>query len=74
MGIAVLQEGRLATFHKSRFQAAKRSDMCSAMLQQVRFIDDAQESRFQAANRSEKCSAVMKGLPFGDNQESCFEA
>ena len=43
------QTGRLATSQKSRFQAAKRSDMCSAMLQKVRF-SDSQETRFMLRN------------------------
>ena len=65
MGIAVLQEGRLATFHKSRFQAAKRSDMCSAMLQQVRFIDD-QDLCFQCSKSLDMGSDDMKGFQFSD--------
>ena len=44
------QRGRFATSQKSRFQAAKCSNMSSAILQEVRFAD-VQESRFQASKR-----------------------
>ena len=44
------QRGRLATSQKSRFQAAKISNMSSAILQKDRFAD-VQESRFQASKR-----------------------
>ena len=53
------QRGRLATYHKSRFQAAKRSNMSSAILQKVRFAD-VQESRFQAFKCSSMGSAVQQ--------------
>ena len=50
--------GRLATSQKSRFQAAKCSNMSSAILQKVRFAD-VQESRFQAVKRSNMSNAVL---------------
>ena len=50
-------------------QAAKRSDMSSAILQQGRFAD-VQESRFQFAKRSEMGSAVPEGGWFPAAQES----
>ena len=58
---------------ESRFQAAKRSEMCSAFMQGFWFAD-AQESRVQFAKRSDMGIAVMKVLRFADVQESCFEA
>ena len=72
MVIAVLQEDRLATLQKSRFQAAKRSDTCSAMLQQVRFTD-VQELRVQDSKRPYIGSAVLLGVRFADVQELCFQ-
>ncbi len=52
--------GRLATSQKSRFQAAKRSSIRSAILQEGRFAD-VQESRFQAVKRSNMSNAVLLG-------------
>ena len=57
MGNAVQQDGRLATFQESCFQAAKRSDMNSIILEGGRF-SDAQDFRFQTADRSDMFSAV----------------
>ena len=48
MSSSILQESRLADVQESRFQAAKRSNMCSSIQQEDRFAD-AQESRFHAA-------------------------
>ena len=44
------QRGRKATSQKWRFQAAKCSNMSSAIVQEVRFAD-VQESRFQGSKR-----------------------
>ena len=58
---------------ESRFQAANRSEICSAVSQGCWFVD-AQEMRIQVAKRSDMGNAVMKGLRFADTQELCFEA
>ena len=47
MGSAMMQDGRFADAQKSRFQAAKRSNMSSSILQEIRFAD-IHELRFQA--------------------------
>ena len=49
MGSAIQQWGWLATSQKSRFQAAKRSNMSSAIQQEDR-SPDAQESRIRLRN------------------------
>ena len=54
------QSGRLATSQKSRFQAAKRSNMSCTIQQEDRFAD-AQESRFHAAKRSNMSNGVLVG-------------
>ncbi len=54
MSSAIQLEVRFADAQESRFQAAKRSNMSSANLQQDRFVD-VQESRFQCAKRSNMC-------------------
>ena len=48
----------LATSQKSRFQAAKRSNMSSAILKEGQFAD-VQESCFQGAKRSNMGSALQ---------------
>ena len=48
MGNAFRQGVRLANTRESHFQAAKRSDISSAILQEGRFAD-AEESRIQGA-------------------------
>ena len=67
------QIGRLATSQKSRFQAAKCSNMSSAILQVVRFAD-VQESRFQAAKCSNMRIAILQDVRFAGIQESRFQA
>ena len=63
----------LSDYQEWRFQAAKRSDMISAIMQEGRFADP-QRLRFQAANRSEIGTAILQGGRFSDAQESCFYA
>ena len=65
--------GRLATSQKSRFQAAKLSNMGSA-LQQFGIFPDSQKSRFKAKKRLHMCSAILEEGRFADTQESRFQA
>ena len=65
------QIGRLTTSQKSFFQAAKSSNISSAILQEVRF-DDVQESRFQGAKCSNMGSALQQLGWFSDFHESLF--
>ena len=59
MSSAFLLQDRFADSRESRFQAAKRSNMSSAiMLQDVRFAD-VQESRFRCAKRSSMDCALQ---------------
>ncbi len=67
------QRGRLATSQKSCFQAAKCSNMSSAILQEDRFAD-VQESRFQASKRWDMGSAKLHDCRFADAQKSRFQA
>ena len=67
MGRAVQQWVWIADSQESRFQAAIRSEMCSAFPQGSWFVD-AHESRIQMAKRSDLLIAVMKGLRFADTQ------
>ena len=73
MGSAVQQWGWFADAQESRFQAAKISEMCSAVMKGLRFAD-TQESCFEAWKRSHiVCSALLCGR-FDYSQESRFQA
>ncbi len=54
------------------FQAAKRSNKGSTIVQDGRF-PDAPESRFQASKRSNIGSAELLGRRSADVQEFCFQ-
>ena len=73
MGCAELQVCLFADCREWRFQAAKRSYMSSAILQDGR-LADPQRLRFQAAKHSDMGSAVQQGGRFSDTQELRFQA
>ena len=58
MDFAELQRGLFADCQVWHFQAAKRSDMSSTIMQEGRFAD-AQESRFQTRN-VQKCANLFR--------------
>ena len=62
----MLQDGRFADAQKSRFQAAKRSNMSSTIQQEDRFAD-TQESCFHAAKRSNMSNSVLLGCRLPDS-------
>ena len=61
MGIAVLQRGSISYFTEIAFQSVKRTDMCSEMLQQVRFTDD-HELRLECSKNFDMYSDYMKRI------------
>ena len=63
MGFSSLLCGRFADSQESRFQASKRSNMCSAVLVDDRSAD-IQEFCFQAAKRSDMNCVEMQWGPF----------
>ena len=58
---------------ESRFQSAKRSEMCSSVMKGLRFADN-QESCFKAWKRSHMGSSALLCGRFADSEESRFEA
>ena len=64
---------RVAISQKPCFRGAKRSNMSSTIIQDVRFAD-VQESRFQGEKRSNMGSALQQLSWFADSQESRFYA
>ena len=63
----MMQKDRFAGGQETRFHPAKSSQMCIAVPQMGRFVDD-QESRTQFERRSDMGIAVTKGLHFGDTK------
>ncbi len=64
--------GRFADIQESRFQASKRSNKCSALLEGSRFAD-IHEFSFQAAKRSDMDCFELQGRLFADRQEWHFQ-
>ena len=72
MGCSALLYGRFADYQESRFQASKRSNMCSADLEVGRFAD-IYEVCFQASKHSEMDCVEVQGGLFVDSQGWHFQ-
>ena len=72
MGCSALLCGRFDDSQESRFQASKRSNVCSVVLESVRCVN-IHEFYFQAAKRSDMvCVEQQRGL-FADCHELHFQ-
>ena len=73
MSCSALLCGRFADSQESRFQASKRSNMSSAVLEGVHSAD-IHEFCIQATKRSDMDCVELQGCLFADRQEWRFQA
>ncbi len=73
MACSVRLCGRFADSHESRFQASKRSNMISTVLEGVHSAD-IHEFCIQATKRSDMDCVEQQGCLFADRQEWHFQA